>query len=693
MISELYVSLNGVNYTILDLENTESIAMKYTFKDTQDISKVFIPFSLGFTFNATPKNLLNLGFFGDTDVVKLSDLRKIKAKIYVNSILNQTGFLKLENISYKNGKPDVIKASFVSSLTNLAKRIGDDTINTLGSKIISWNPKQIKNSIQSIATTSIDYVPLKWFTPLASTKRVWQYDNVNLTALDNIAYDAGTSLASNNLIQDNELRPAISFSTIFELIKKKYDLQIIQPLESQNEYKDMYAWCMGTSLGNNLEKKVIVKTSAFDSQVGFSIDISNTTNKIKVVKPSNIYNSENYFIHKVELSGINYFGVDTSLTLSIYRVGDVSPIVTETKTISATTEFIEVQIPDIFLDGSNTIEYYCFISFTNNITWTNISIRVGLFLSLVADLVVISTPNNNFLDMGGSEIDLIATLPEVKVIDFLTSYLRMFNIAILDVTPDNDDLYFYTPLDIEQNKKTVTYTADISSVDKSVQDDFNYYIFKHADSNFRSNSDYKIGAGQEYGQTSYPEIKPNEAKEYKVETSFTIIPPVLISGTADIITYYGFEAGAPDYLGTGESRFNPNFGELVLFYSHGVASLGREFAIQDNDISGALILGKITNYVKALPYTTDFKSISFSILVFNSIQYPNTLFNRYYLKIIQRYIDQNVMKQEFSLTLSSNEVNDFRLENDIVIGENRFSIIDSSIDVTSGKTKLTLLNY
>jgi len=51
------------------------------------------------------------------------------------------------------------------------------------------------------------------------------------------------------------------------------------------------------------------------------------------------------------------------------------------------------------------------------------------------------------------------------------------------------------------------------------------------------------------------------------------------------------------------------------------------------------------------------------------------------------------MKQEFTLYLNANEVRDFRLENDIIIGENKFTIVDSTIDITNGKTKLTLLNY
>lgn len=66
------------------------------------------------------------------------------------------------------------------------------------------------------------------------------------------------------------------------------------------------------------------------------------------------------------------------------------------------------------------------------------------------------------------------------------------------------------------------------------------------------------------------------------------------------------------------------------------------------------------------------------------------------------------MSQEYSLTLPASEIylNDatsfqgqgetptgFRLQNDIIVGENLFTILDATIDITTGKTKLTLLNF
>ena len=689
MITEVFVSLDGLNYSKLDLIKDESIPMRYTFVDTKDISKVFSPYSLNFTFDATPNNLNSLGYFGNTDVIKSTDLRKVRAKVYVNSILNQTGLLKLEKIVYKMGKPAVITASFATNLTNLKDKIGDDTIDGLGSLVVTWNPASVTSLLQGIVSTNIEGTPIKYFIPLASTNRVFQY-NADGSGLDNVFFNPANLPTSNKVLKANELRPAISFSTIVELIKLKYGLQIVAPLENRTEYKDAYIWCMGKTFGSKTQSKFIITQNATTSNAGFIIDFKSATDSVKVKLNGAIFNDK--ISQSITFQGVNYLTAPTTeCTMSIFRVGEDFPIKTEVFSLSQQTEAIQIFIERVFFDPNAEIEYFINLQFTNAISWSNAVLTTSMF-RLVIGALTLTSSNNNFALMGGSKIDLIKSLPEVKVIDFLTSFLKSFNIAILDVNPDDDSLFFFTPQDILENKKEVTYVADISDVEKSTQDDFNYYIFKHADSNFKSNIDYKIGAGQDYGQASFPEIKPPNAKEFKIETNFTIIPPVTIPGT-NVTTVYGFEGGQPEILDTGEARYTPNFGELVLFYSHGNKPLNALFGVQSSLQSGLLQTQSISSYIQILPYTAENKSFAWSVLVNNNVAYRDNLFSRYYIDIIKRYIDQNVMKQDFTLYLNANEVRDFRLENDIIISENKFTIVDGTIDITTGKTKLTLLNY
>ena len=697
----LYVSLDGLNYNEIDLNSSESIPMRYTFKDTQDISKVFSPYSLGFTFMATDKNMRNIGHYGNTDVIKLADLRKIKCKVYVNGILNQFGLLKLESITYKMGVPSVISASFATNMTDLKSRIGDDTINQLGDAPINWMPNDVYKSLTAINVIDMQGVGLKYFTPLASTNRVWQYDDITPTAIDNIAFIEGNP----DSIKSSELRPAVDLVGILNLIKRKYNLQIVSPLEVREEVKDVYMWCMGENIGNqnkvsafflntNLGNRIVIGDAPTPSK--YTITSNAFENSFKILKQSDAPGWKNFVTTTITFQNLIFLGEgERNVKIEVRRLGDDFAILSNTLELVEGASTVSFGVPDSLLIADE-IEFTLNLSFGSPTYWTNSKIEFAYIYQnfLVHGIHAYeSNVNNNSLQMGSAKIDLIKSLPDMKVIDFLKSYFKAFNISALDVSANDDYLYWYTPEDIEATRKTVTYVADPTEVKKKTQDDFNFYSFKHADSNFRSNVDYKTGSGKDYGTTSFPEIKPDDAKEFLIETDFTIIPPVTVKGTENVVTMYGFEAGSPDITESGNSIYEPNFGELVLFYSHGSTLLNRNFAVQNNQVGGNIITSSIKNYIKVLPYSLGGKSLSWSVLVFNDFTLRDTLFSRYYAYIVSRLTDQNVMEQEFSLYLNSKEVLDFRLENDIIIGEDKFNIIDATIDITTGKIKLNLLNY
>jgi len=85
-----------------------------------------------------------------------------------------------------------------------------------------------------------------------------------------------------------------------------------------------------------------------------------------------------------------------------------------------------------------------------------------------------------------------------------------------------------------------------------------------------------------------------------------------------------------------------------------------------------------------------------------------SLYESYYREQTERLLEPNTLQSTFTLELPPNELvlnyantnqgesnipSGFRLQNDIVIGETRHSIIDATIDQTTGKTTLNLLNY
>ena len=750
LITEVYVSVDGLEFTKLDLHKDESIIMKYTQKDLQDISKIFAPYSQNFTFPATPKNRRAFGFFGDTTVVKINTEKKYFCKIYSSGQLYQNGYLMLSDLSYKNNRPIDFTGSFANNITNLKDRIGDDTLNDLGSYLLEWLPSKAYQLIQGTESLTVDGINYLYYAPLISNSRVWSYNETEtFENFDNIAYKVGNSPTGNNLVKISELRPALSLRTIYDLLVKKYGLEVIMPLYTRPEFNKAFVWCNSESFLNTKYNKIILKngfgslelinTGAVDNTDEIptpykytpTIDLSDSSVKLVINSTPLEYYRESFEL-LCTFNDIFIFSetqTSASVDISLIKKGETESFLTQTFDFSNGNLFTKMQVSDIYFD-SNELEFYVYAKFNQPVNWNNFRIEVRyhyfkpappftpspLTVQVSGMFRYRSTVNVNALDSNSGTIDLIQTLPNTKVIDFLNSFIKSFNISIYDTSPNDNKLYFLTPSDVETtglvySKATLDYTpyVDISSHKKSVPNEYNYYNFKHVTSKYRSNIDFKTQTGVEYGQTIYPSTKPSNPKEFKVETNFSIIPPRIVNGSDNILTAYGFNADTPTLLDSGESRYTPNWNELTLFYNNGtVPTLLEPIGFQNQPIGGALINSPIYNYIVSLPYLVDGNSFSFSILKEFNIEYPINLFSKYYQAQIIRYLDLNVLSQEYSLTLPASELylNEattiqgggatpvgFRLQNDIIIGETKFSILDAPIDITTGKSKMTLLNY
>ena len=746
-MTEVYISIDNLEFTKLDLSKDETILMKYTQKDLQDISKIFAPYSQDITHPATPKNRMAYGFFGDTEIIKVNKEKKYYCKIYTNGVLNLSGFMVLSDLTYKNGIPQEFTGNFTTSMLNLKDRMGDDLISNLAptGAVIDWTYNNVFTFIKSVQTKVVDTINVKYFVPLISNNRVWGYnDNTDFPLKDNIAYDPLVAPNLNNLVQSTELRPAVSFSSVIDMIIKKYNLSITCPLFSRKEYTDLYVYCTNEFIYSTTATKLTIKTAlgslgiydnknegSVPSPKKYSVTSDLTGGTFKVTKLAEPFtNSSEYvekaFNFKVKLTGVVVTGgsATTTATVTLKRKTTGEVLSTNNFDLVGTTFDCSLRVNDgLFIN--NEIEFETHISFNQPLYWGNCAYRVefryydgktGIFSGRVAATYFYeSATNNNSVDVLSTNIDLFKSLPEIKCVEFLSSFFKAFNISVFDTSPNDDNLFWLTPSDIETNgleysKATLDYTPyiDISSYKKSVPSDYNYYNFKHKESKYKSNVDYLAAAEMEYGQVVNPIVKPSSPKEFKVETEFCVIVPVLIEGTSGIITHYGFTDDTPTVLDTGETRYTPNFGELTIFYSHGAQLLTNQFGYRNTDGAGAYINSILDYHVKVAPWNSENYSLGFSVLVdYDLKEYPINLYLQGYDRQTTRLLDPNVLSHEFTFDLPSNEIylNEsttvagsgltpagFRLQNDIIVGETLFTIIDSNIDITTGKAQMTLLN-
>lgn len=738
LVTEIYVSVLGEEFIKLDLHKDESVVMKYTTKDLQDISKVFAPYGQSFTFPATEKNIKALGYFGYTQVDKLNSENKYFCKAYTKGNLSYKGFLTVTSLKYKKNKPTDFTASFTTTMTNLKDRIGDDDLTSLASLEVVWNDATVYDMLSSVKNEVVDSVNVKYFVPLASNIRVLSADNTFPSGLlDNVAYDASVSPSSFGVVTANELRPAVNFKSIMDIIRKKYNLDITIPIENNTEYQDAYIFGNNEKSYSNEFKKITIKNnlgaryfyddlneSLIPDPKRFSVTSSTVDSSFKITKDDSAISYYSPFcffrIRFDNISSAIASGSPINVNFKVIRKGTGQLLFTKTASIVGTTLDTEFMFGADELVSTDT-EFFIYAQFSQPTQWSNcfFSFRNTFFYRPIGSVVVKATYawksdiNDNILDLGANKIDLFKSLPKTKVVDFLSSFFKSFNIGIFDSSPNNERLFWLTPNDINTedevySKIELDYTpyVNMSNVTKSTSSDYNYYNFQHAKSKYKSNVDYLSSFGLEYGQTVYPLIKPSSPKEYKIQTGFSIVPPVSVFGS-EIKSFYAFNNDTPTILTGGEARYKPNFGELTIFYSHGITSITNPIGVRSINLSNVIINKPLSQYIKVMPFDLNGHSLAFSVLVDSSVEYPINLFSEYYDEQIARLLDPNVLTHEFTLTLPPDEIylNEattyhnngktpvgFRLQNEIIIGENRFTILEAEIDITTGKTPMKLLN-
>jgi len=793
IVTEIYVApfSGSTDYIKLDLFNNESINLKYTLKDVTDLSKVFAPYSLSFSVQATPKNRSAFTFFGDTDVVKINKTGSYPCKIYTDGNLNLVGNLTLEECKYNDNAITSIQCSFSTEMKSLKDRIGDGLISELGSVLtgstrLSYTPTVAKNSIESkqlflkdldvanSGTTSANDIVINYITPLASNNRVWSYEFLG-DVVDNIAYKTDDSdPTKERAILTTELKPAISYRSLVEMMFRKYDLKVNLPLRNDPLFNDMYVWVSGNKAEDKLTNSNVLKfgstfNTSYPQHRGSGLPIFPPTPDVvlpadeleesfpRKYTASNYTNIANgYDIIKinigdkatgtlpstdplgrtsksirinVQLKNLQPQGTFGKISISLRQPNgaalpaDCEEILNVTVDMVTGDNNLFIPVPDTLFDGytadySNYPTFEAYILFKSDLaTWdvTNVftqyrylSPRVGANIWEIITQTSITNSNEKISASG--TIDLVQSLPKMKVIDFFQSFLKTFNLSVFNPIVGTNELQILSPEDVNNlgknySKKEVDYTPFVNAktYSKSAQDKFNKYNFKHATSKYKSNVDYLAGnpSGLEYGQVTQNNNNP-KTSEYSVITNYTIIPPRNMINT-NLITYYGFSNELTDQ----ENRYTPINNELVLFVNNGLDYLNVELGFLMTETS----IVPITSYMKLLPWIQNSKQgLGFSVLVDDvSGDYPNkqktdSLYKRFYDKQTARLLDVNTLSHSFELFLPSSEIyvnptraneppTGFRLQNDVIIGETRFTILDATIDITTGKTKLTLLNY
>jgi hypothetical protein len=730
---QIYIKYKDDNYYLLDIEESEVINLKITAKELSDITKIFAPFTQAFKIKASDKNKILCGFVGNEKIQRINNDAKFDALLYVSGFLYQSGKLSFDESDYELQDQKSFKTTFASNLTGLKELLGEMTIQELFQDSagafdplvrVNWNKTALQTYLSSITNVALaNGITLKYGVPFISNKRVWTYDASNLGIVDNIAFKPNPAADSVNAIQLDEVRPAISYMTIMEHLLLKIGVPITCPIFQNPELKELMVSC-------NTEKLVSSTATGFHlvgwndltyREYGFGVgtpkwQITESSEGVYKIKRNASFPNPNSWGNGFDLS-LTFNGLipleGTTTNIKVSLINTVTGVPLDTQSITGSTYSFRIIDPVTgasMLDSSGELFLKFEILPLTLCSWNSINFLTlqrmggGSVAPRYFESSAINNTNSSLL--GGNKLNLITALPKMKCVDFLKSFFNTFNISVISTGLDDQSMYWVTPENIAENnkpysKRIVDYTpyTTIDNLTKKRGNEYNQYVFKHKDSKYY---DAVYGNGTNFGELKYPLVNPSKPTKFEVTTDYSILKQnYVFSNPSGIRTCLAFTKDTPTTLPNGGNRYKPVYEEFTLMYL-------KPFDLQGNDVSLEFITGQNFRLTRLLESSfknpTNGKILSFGADGVDT----DSLYLNYYKQFIELLLLPNTYKSEFEVELPPNEIflnfsnlnqgesnipTGFRPQNEIIIGEQRYYLLDATINTNNGKTKLTLLNF
>ena len=744
MITNIYIETSPGTYDLLDPFEDENINIQYKLKDSTDLNKAYSPFSLQFTVPASDKNNLLLNHHFESRLVRTSTALGINAKIYVGGNLFKVGRIHISGDGkFKNNVLIAYALVFTTALKSLKDLVGDAKLNQMtGGTIFDWTEA---NVYTAMANNDMSVNPV--MVPLISMNRVLDYDS---GLINDIKFNGGftsyPSAGTSKCINYQELRPAIPFSYVMNSIVQNYGLDINIPFSGESMYKDLCVHLIGGSIPANTT--LVHRTpSQLDSLMlpggwhtyTWTLTAGVTDDLFILNNLSNDNTVDGIFGFAINPKTIFTLNTDEKLTAKV-TIKDYStnPLGVVIDTGAASVDdagYMRYSVPFTSIKFGNTaitnavgapLQLKVHLEFSTPAIWgqesdspatitTNRYVYITMRDKVDRSKYFQWSFNNIKSDgTGSNQFNVLKTLPSIKVIDFLNSFVKIFNLSIRQ-NKDNQTLNFERPSDFYNTTVDYTPYTDIEAFTKTSVSLYNSYDFKHKTSKFYGNENFAIANsgnvnGVEYGELALKLESDFFKDEYKVEPIYTIVPQTPL-GYMNYLTHYGFTTDTPVTSTLYGALYKENLDELVLFYNTGVA----EFRTVSSSASVGFKLGVSIveldewNEIRLLDsginrtdiflsdaiefYNTSLTFKNEPNLKFVGTSMDKNLYYNFYEDKIDRLNNPNTRFSTYDCYLPTTEITNFDPRNNVIIGETLYSIEEANINITTGKTKLKLLNY
>jgi hypothetical protein len=643
----------GRGYKRLELFTDENIELSSSIQNVQDISKVFSDFTQGFTIPATTYNASIINYFQESSINQIYDYQVMfDAYIEIDTIPFKRGKLQVDKSQIKDGNPYCYNVQFFGHLTSLKDTFGELKLSDLDLTAYSF-PYDITAVLDRITDGATDY---EVRFPLISSSRVWQYGGGGSTDISTVF----------GRIRTNELLPAIKVNSILEAIETRFGVTFNSVFFQSKAFERLFLYLKNstnTNISFNFDPVI------FDS---FSGDLQ--TRAVNLLTSTISYSSfPSVVIFGGSVVQLDYqrFRIQiNSVTLPTYNWNvqcfKNGTLVATINGQGTGTYFI---YGDSIINGVNSDITFRINSETGNtIDFDIISDYGDIFgasqfpLTIVCDTV---TPN--------LDINLNALCPDIKISDFFSGILNMFNLTINPISA--------TEFEIENLESWYSKGA-IRNITLNTNDTYEVgrvKLYKQIDFKYQQSETILNRAFAGFNQAEYGNLRntfQNDGSDFKIELPFENL---LFNKFTDTEVQVGYCVN---------SDSSPIVPKPILLYMN-----------EEQDISANSIYIEVDEVINYMPFGQDLQynqqyyslnwGAEISSFYLNTIS--NSLFATYWQTYLAGLYDLRQRLYTFQTKLPLSKLNSLKLNDRLIIEDKRYLINDYKTNLTTGIVNLTLL--
>ena len=681
--------MSGVSLYIegskIDLSDKEGINIKLNTQDINDISKVNAGYSKDFSVQATPSNNKFFKHYYNADITGGFDARtKKQATIYLDDLFFISGRIRLTSTSLKNNLIVSYRIQFEGDVVNVKDVLGDKKLSDLD--LSQFNHDYTSANVKQGLTDSLFNGSVVY--PLISPVNRFLFDSSNnYVATENSKNINFNSADLDQSINYNELKPALRIADIIFLIEEQNNINFIGDFFTRDYYNNLFMWF------SNDEGLMNVTATNENSIITFTnpseFFINNTdldTSIVKDADPLRDFRSLSLINEITVTSGLEDVSYSYVITLNdneIYRQDNLKGSDTYSFVYPAS---LGTGILKFFIISDNTFSYISEL--------LQSAIYLNFNASPFTDRINYNS-NSNLINISG-EVVLQNQAPDLKQIDLITGIIKMFNIAL--TADSNGNIIWQTLPDWYSDGKEFKNFEKYIDLDKTLISRGklnNEFDFKYEDPSTILAIQYEKNNIDAYGDLEQrltedqndPDSELLDGSKLEISLPFENMVNERLRDLADN-TNTSFQYGY-----SVDESLNPTVPKPVLFYNLKNQSPIIGFKEDDGTVTALLNQLNTPNNTNSLEDNTK-QSINFSVELstYNFGAMPNTLYSSFYSDYITDMFNNQRRVYVFDAIIPNFILADIKLNDRLIIANRRYIINSINSNLTTGKTKLELLN-